>query len=60
MVEMPASEIAVVKVQKRQGGSFMVTIPSFAARTLKINDSEEMKVLLDKESKRVIFELVKG
>ncbi len=38
----------------------MGTIPGFASKTLKINDREEMKVPMDEESKRGIFELVKG
>ncbi len=52
-------EIDFVKIQKRVGGSFLVTIPSDAVKALKIVDNERMKVLLDKEGKRVIFELVK-
>lgn len=56
--QMPPTEIAFVKVQKRAGGSFLVTIPSNAVKALKIVDNERMKVFLDERSKRVIFELV--
>ncbi len=56
---LPTVEIDFVKIQKRVGGSFLVTIPSDAVKALKIVDNERMKVLLDKEGKRVIFELVK-
>jgi antitoxin component of MazEF toxin-antitoxin module len=51
-------EIAFVKVQKRRGGSYLVTIPSDAVKLLGLVDNERMKVLLDKRSKRVVFELV--
>jgi antitoxin component of MazEF toxin-antitoxin module len=50
-------EIDFVKVQKRKGGSYLVTIPSEAVKTLNITDNERMKVYLDEGSKRVIFEL---
>jgi antitoxin component of MazEF toxin-antitoxin module len=57
---MPLTEIAFVKVQKRAGGSFLVTIPSDAVKALKLVDNERMKVLLDVKEKRVTFELVEG
>jgi antitoxin component of MazEF toxin-antitoxin module len=57
---MPPIEIAFVKVQKRIGGSFLVTIPSSAVKALKLIDNERMKVLLDDKAKRVIFELVQS
>jgi len=57
---MVPSEIAFVKVQKRAGGSFLVTIPSEAVKVLKIVDNERMKVFVDEKSRRVIFELVKS
>jgi antitoxin component of MazEF toxin-antitoxin module len=57
---MPPIELAFVKVQKRAGGSFLVTIPSDAVKALKIVDNERMKVLLDAKGRRVIFELVEG
>jgi len=55
---MPPAEIAFVKVQKRAGGSYLVTIPSDAVKALKIVDNERMKVMIDIKEKRVIFELV--
>ena len=55
---MPPSEIAFVKVQKRVGGSFLLTIPASAVKALKIIDNERMKVLLDEKARRIIFELV--
>ncbi len=55
---LPTVEIDFVKIQKRVGGSFLVTIPREAVKALKIIDNERMKVLLDKEGRRVIFELV--
>jgi len=57
---MPPIEIAFVKVQKRTGGSFLVTIPSSAVKALKLIDNERMKVFLDDKAKRVIFELVQS
>lgn len=38
----------------------MITIPAEAVKVLKIAGLERMKVYLDKENRRVIFELVKG
>ena len=57
---MALVELAFVKVQKRAGGSFLVTIPSDAVRALRIVDKERMKVFLDEKAKRVVFELVKS
>ncbi len=57
---MTPVEIAFVKVQKRVGGSFLVTLPSEAVKALKIVDNERMKVLLDERAGRVIFELVRS
>ena len=59
VVAMP-SEVAFVKVQKRAGGSFLVTIPSEAVKALKIIDNERMKVFVDERSRRVIFELMRS
>jgi antitoxin component of MazEF toxin-antitoxin module len=56
---LPTVEIDFVKIQKRVGGSFLVTIPSEAVKALRIVDNDKMKVLMDREAKRVIFELVK-
>jgi antitoxin component of MazEF toxin-antitoxin module len=55
---MTEQEIDFVKVQKRKGGSFLVTIPSDAVKILGIKDNERMKVYLDKQAKSVRFVLV--
>lgn len=55
---MPTVEIAFVKIQKRKGGSYLVTIPNEAVKSLGITDNERMKVYLDAKSKRVTFELI--
>jgi hypothetical protein len=49
-------ETAFVKVQARAAGNFMVTIPGDVAEALKLKGSERVKVLFDKEKKRVIFQ----
>ncbi len=54
---MNEKEIAFVKVQPRKSGSFMVTIPSDAAKILGIKDNERLKVLVDPENKRLIYQL---
>lgn len=54
---MVEKEIAFVKVQPRKGGSYMVTIPSDGVKELGIVDNERLKVLVDKERKRVIYQL---
>lgn len=54
------SEVAFVKVQKRARGNFMVTIPSEAVKLLGIKDNERTKVYVEKEKKRIIFELMKS
>jgi antitoxin component of MazEF toxin-antitoxin module len=54
---MTEIETDFVKIQPRKGGSFMVTIPSGAVKELGIKDGERVKVLIDKERKRVIYQL---
>lgn len=56
---MTLEEIDFVTIQKKTAGSYLVTIPAPAIKSLGIKDSERMKVYLDKEAGRVIFELVK-
>jgi hypothetical protein len=51
------TEIDFVKVQPRRGGSFMVTIPIDGARMLGIEGHERLKVLIDRERKRIIYQL---
>ena len=57
---MPAEvEVAFVKAQPRARGNYMITIPSEAVKMLGIKDNERTKVYVDKERKRIIFELIK-
>ncbi|MGO9646353.1 MAG: AbrB/MazE/SpoVT family DNA-binding domain-containing protein [Candidatus Bathyarchaeia archaeon] len=49
-------EAAFVKVQKRNAGNFMVTIPADVASAFKVKESQRVKVLYDKDKKRVIYE----
>jgi len=51
-------EIAFVKVQPRKAGNFMVTIPKDAVKALGIVDNERLKVLVDIDKKRIIYELM--
>lgn len=51
-------EIDFVKVQKRKGGSYLVTIPSVAVKALGIKDKQRAKVYIDEETRRVIFEIL--
>ena len=50
-------EVAFVKVQPRRAGNFMVTIPLEAAKKLGIEDNERIKVILDIEKKRIIYQI---
>lgn len=56
VVVAPEEEVAFVKVQPRKAGSFMVTLPTEVATTLKLKDNERAKVLFDREKKRVIYQ----
>ena len=49
-------EIDFVKVQLRKSGSFMITIPKQAAEMLNIKSGERLKVLIDKENKKIIYQ----
>ena len=53
---MAEEEVAFVKVQPRKAGNFMVTLPSEVASLLKLKDNERVKVLFDREKKRVIYQ----
>jgi bifunctional DNA-binding transcriptional regulator/antitoxin component of YhaV-PrlF toxin-antitoxin module len=53
-------EVAFVKVQPRARGNYMVTVPSEAVKMLGIKDNERTKVYVDKDKKRIIFELMKS
>jgi hypothetical protein len=52
MVEI---DVGKVKVQKRQRGSFLVTIPSAAVKILKIEGQEELTASVDVEKSSVSF-----
>ena len=52
-------EVAFVKIQPRARGNYMVTVPNEAVKLLGIKDNERTKVYVDKDKKRVIFELIK-
>tara|TARA_B100001013_G_C24197471_1_gene279932 strand:+ start:310 stop:489 length:180 start_codon:yes stop_codon:yes gene_type:complete len=55
---MTETEISFVKIQPRsQGRTFMITIPKEIVDTLEIIDNEKIKVYLDKEKRRIIYEL---
>jgi antitoxin component of MazEF toxin-antitoxin module len=49
-------EIAFVKVQPRKAGNFMITLPAEVAAALKLKDNERVKVLFDRDRKRVIYQ----
>jgi bifunctional DNA-binding transcriptional regulator/antitoxin component of YhaV-PrlF toxin-antitoxin module len=53
------AEVAFVKVQPRARGNYMVTIPKEAVKMLGIKDNERTKVYVDKDKRRVIFEIMK-
>tara|TARA_B100001750_G_C15481576_1_gene585750 strand:+ start:185 stop:361 length:177 start_codon:yes stop_codon:yes gene_type:complete len=54
---MTETEISFVKIQPRSNGTFMVTIPKEIADNLEIIDNEKIKVYIDKEKRRIIYEL---
>jgi antitoxin component of MazEF toxin-antitoxin module len=54
----PETEIDFVKVQLRRSGSFMVTIPKQAVNMLNVKSGERLKVSVDKESKKIIYQKI--
>jgi antitoxin component of MazEF toxin-antitoxin module len=59
VVEMlTETEIDFVKVQLRKSGSFMVTIPKQAVNMLNLKSGERLKVSVDKESKKIIYQKI--
>ena len=56
VITVMEEEIAFVKVQPRQAGNFMVTLPAEIATALKLKDNERVKVLFDRDKKRVIYQ----
>ena len=51
-------EIDFVKVQLRKSGSFMITIPKQAVEMLNLKRSERLKVLVDNEKQRIIYQKI--
>lgn len=49
-------EVDFVRVQKRKGGSYLVTIPAEIVKELHVKHKEKAKVYLDKKASRVVFE----
>lgn len=45
-----------MKVQPRKAGNFVVTLPVEVVAALKLRDNEWVKVLFDREKKRVIYQ----
>jgi len=56
---MSQEEVAIVKVQRRPTGSFMVTIPIEVIRAFDIKEGDKVKVLIERERRRVIYEIVR-
>jgi hypothetical protein len=53
---VPLIEIDFVKVQKRAHGNFMITVPATAVKDLNLKGSERVKVLFDKQQKRLVYD----
>ncbi|MEM0488103.1 MAG: hypothetical protein QXN95_02950 [Candidatus Bathyarchaeia archaeon] len=51
-------EVDFVKVQLRRSGSFMVTIPKQAAESLHITNGERLKVSIDQQKRRIIYQKI--
>lgn len=51
-------EVDFVKIQLRKSGSFMVTIPKQAVEALELKGGERLKVLIDKENKKIIYQKI--
>jgi bifunctional DNA-binding transcriptional regulator/antitoxin component of YhaV-PrlF toxin-antitoxin module len=52
-------EVAIVKVQRRPTGSFMVTIPIEIIRDFDIKPRDKVKVLVEREPMRIIYEPIR-
>ena len=48
-------EISIIKLQPRKHASTMVTVPSEIIRERGLTKGRRLKVLLDKEKKRIIY-----
>ncbi len=49
--------IKVLKIQKKPGG-LLVRIPNDVVRRIKLRGEEKVKVYLDEEKRRIIYELI--
>lgn len=56
MVEV---EVDFVKVQPKKSGAHMVTIPADVIKTLEMKRNERVKVLVEKEKRRIIYNCCK-
>jgi antitoxin component of MazEF toxin-antitoxin module len=56
VVALTEEEVAFVKVQERKAGNFMITLPAEVVAALKLKDSQRVKVLFDRDRKRVIYQ----
>lgn len=54
---MVEKEAAFFRVQLRKGGSFMVTVPKATVRLLGIKGGETLKVLIDVDNRRIVYQL---
>jgi len=57
VVYLVEKEVDFVKVQLRKGGSFMVTVPKAIVRLLGIKGGETLKVLIDVDNRRIVYQL---
>jgi bifunctional DNA-binding transcriptional regulator/antitoxin component of YhaV-PrlF toxin-antitoxin module len=53
-------EVDIVRAQRRPSGSFMVTIPREVVERFAIEKGEKLKVLIDEQRRRIIYELIKS
>ncbi|MEM0049185.1 MAG: AbrB/MazE/SpoVT family DNA-binding domain-containing protein [Candidatus Bathyarchaeia archaeon] len=55
---MPELEIDFVKIQLRKSGSYMVTIPKKIVESLGLRGGDTLKVLMDPEKRRIIYQRI--
>jgi len=48
-------EVSFVKIQHRQNGVMMVTIPTVASHLLHFEEKERLKVIVDVEKNKLIY-----
>lgn len=54
---MVEEETSFVKIQSRGLGNFMVTIPRDVAKGFRIRKGQRIKVIRDKDKKRIIYQV---